>query len=160
MSTQSPINELASFLVDAKRRTYAGLNDDATITNPLFSGSKQLEWQDKDWFYRDVYYGMSLFTGMEVVYFKNKPIWSMSYSGGARPDVEVEEAKLIYAFLRSALMKVPLEFPVRGPSAFSTPGLSYTMTGHGDLEFFWGQEEVLTDEISRYALKFAGGLIR
>jgi hypothetical protein len=34
---------LPAFLVEAKRRTYAGLDDDATIAMPIFLGSKQLE---------------------------------------------------------------------------------------------------------------------
>ena len=34
--------DLAAFLVEAKRRTYAGLDDDATVAAPLLAGSKQL----------------------------------------------------------------------------------------------------------------------
>ncbi|WP_245509670.1 hypothetical protein [Bradyrhizobium vignae] len=34
--------DLAAFLVEAKRRTYAGLDDDATVATPLLTGSKQL----------------------------------------------------------------------------------------------------------------------
>lgn len=36
-------HDLAAFLVEAKRRTYAGLDDDATVATPLLAGSKQLE---------------------------------------------------------------------------------------------------------------------
>ena len=31
---------LSQFLIDAKRRTYAGLDDDATVLAPLLPGSK------------------------------------------------------------------------------------------------------------------------
>ncbi len=40
--------DLAKFLVVAKRRTYAGLDDDATVENPLLAGSMQLEFHDQD----------------------------------------------------------------------------------------------------------------
>lgn len=160
MSAKIPKLKLARFLLDAKRNSYAGLDDNASILNPLLKDSKQLEWKDEDWFYRDVYYGMSLFTGMEVVYYQGKPIWSMSYSGGTQSDVKAEETKIIYTFLRPALMKAPVEFPVRGPATFSKNNLSYIMTSHGILESFWGQEEVSADGVCRYALTFAGGLIR
>ncbi|WP_298242131.1 hypothetical protein [uncultured Bradyrhizobium sp.] len=33
-------HDLAAFLVEAKRRTYAGLDDDATVATPLLAGSK------------------------------------------------------------------------------------------------------------------------
>lgn len=159
MCAQNSMIRLAKFLVEAKRSTYAGLSDNATVTNPLLAGSKQLEWRDKDGFYRDIYYGMTSFTGMEVLYFKDKPIWSMGYSGGTYVDVKIEEAETIYAFLRSALMKVSRKFPVRGPSTFSVSDLTYNMTSHGGLESFWGREEVSTNGICRYALTFTGGLI-
>ena len=48
---------LCAFLVEAKRRTYAGLDDDATIATPLLAGSKQLEYREADLGYRDIYFG-------------------------------------------------------------------------------------------------------
>ena len=160
MSSHKPVVKLAKFLLDAKRHTYAGMDDDVTMTDALLNGSTQLEWQDGDWFYRDIYYGTSFFAGLEVVYFKNKPIWSMSYSGGMQPDAQAEEINTVYKFLRSALMMVSEEFPVRGPSVLSESGFSYTMTSHGDLESFWGQEDVSVSGACRFALKFSGGSIR
>jgi hypothetical protein len=37
---------LADFLVTAKRRTYAGRDDDATVAAPILRGSKQLEYSE------------------------------------------------------------------------------------------------------------------
>ena len=62
---QTSLPRLAKFLVDAKRRTYAGLDDDATIATPLLPGSKQLEYRDGDLSYRDIYFGMRFFVGQE-----------------------------------------------------------------------------------------------
>ena len=78
---------LAAFLVAAKRRTYAGLDDDATVASPVFRGSKQLEYRESDLHYRDIYFGMSFFVGQETVMANDRVIWSMSYSGGVSPDI-------------------------------------------------------------------------
>jgi hypothetical protein len=59
--SQISLARLSEFLVDAKRKTYAGLNDDATVLAPLLPGSKQLEYRDLDLRYRDIYFGMRSF---------------------------------------------------------------------------------------------------
>jgi hypothetical protein len=53
------MEELTDFLLEAKRRTYAGLDDDATVRLPLLKGSKQLEHQAGPYAYRDIYFGTS-----------------------------------------------------------------------------------------------------
>ena len=79
---QISLARLSEFLVDAKRRTYAGLDDDATISAPLLPGSKQLEYRAGDLSYRDIYFGMRFFVGQETVQAGQHVIWSMSYAGG------------------------------------------------------------------------------
>ena len=146
-----------SFLVRAKRRTYAGSDDDTTIERPRLEGSMQLDWSEQDWLYRDVYFGMSAFTGIETVYHTGKPLWAMAYSGGvARGN---DKAKTIYAFLRAALRAMPDSFPVRGPIQFEAGGFSYQMTASGDLCSFQGSERIVVDGREEYALVFCGGLI-
>ena len=152
--------DLAKFLVVAKRRTYAGLDDDATIDNPLLAGSMQLEFHDQDWMYRDIYQGMSFFTGIETVYFKQNPVWAMSYSGGALHNITADDTRHIYAFLRSALMLVSEELPFRGPLEHTMDDTSYRMDIDGALARFKGVEEVLIADSCKYQLSFAGGLIQ
>ena len=83
--------DLGAFLVEAKRRTYAGLDDDATVAAPLLAGSKQLEHRAPPYAYRDIYFGMGFFVGQETVSRDDRVIWSMSYSDAARADhVEVK----------------------------------------------------------------------
>jgi hypothetical protein len=55
------IDRLVRFLLEAKRRTYAGLDDDATVSTPLLPGSKQLEHRDGEFLCRDIYFGMPFF---------------------------------------------------------------------------------------------------
>ena len=77
---------LAAFLIEAKRRTYAGLDDDATVAMPLLAGSKQLEHRADPYAYRDIYFGMGFFVGQETVSKDDRVIWSMCYSGGLCPE--------------------------------------------------------------------------
>ncbi|MGL6211122.1 MAG: DUF5680 domain-containing protein [Paracoccaceae bacterium] len=147
-----------AFLIDGKRRTYAGTDDEATVTNPLLEGSMQLDWRAGDWLYRDIYYGMAAFSGLETVYHAGKPIWAMAYSGGTTADLRTTKA--IYAFLRTALCLLPAEFSVRGPGRHRGNGLDYEMDFSGDLTGFHGKERIRVDGKDQYALTFAGGLVR
>ncbi len=152
-------NTLSKFLVVAKRQTYAGQDDDATLPNPLLEGSMQLEFSDGNWMYRDIYQGLSFFTGMETVYFENEPVWAMSYSGGASSNLRPEEAKQVYVFLRTALMQVSDELPIRGPSKHVMGNASYNMSCEGTLSRFRGIEEILISNVCKYRLSFAGGFV-
>ena len=73
--------ELAAFLLQAKLHTYAAQGDEASVA-PLLPGSRQLEYRDGFWFYRDIYFGGERFVGQETVYYDSTPVWAMSYAGG------------------------------------------------------------------------------
>ena len=103
--------DLAAFLVEAKRHTYAGMDDDATAA-PLLRGSKQLEHRAAPYAYRDIYFGMGFFVGQETVSRDDRVVWSMSYSGGVRAEITDRDIFLaIYKFLRQALLDVSIEYP-------------------------------------------------
>ena len=90
--------ELLQFLLKARTKTYAG---DGGKVQPAFNGSTQLEYREGDWLYRDVYYtGKGVFMGLEAIYRKDKPIWSMSYYGSCKDAPEEE----VYNFLKEALL--------------------------------------------------------
>jgi hypothetical protein len=108
-------HNFAAFLVDSKRRTYAGLDDEATVAAPLLRSSKQLEHRAPPYAYRDIYFGMGFFVGQETVSRDDRVIWSMSYSGGVRAEIMDRDVFLaIYKFLRQALQAVSVEEPYRG----------------------------------------------
>jgi hypothetical protein len=112
MDAISP-DRLSAFLVEAKRRTYAGLDDDATVSTPAFPGSKQLEYREQNLSYRDIYFGMTYFVGQEVVQSDERVIWSMSYAGGLLPGIaDRAEVAAIYAFLRQSLLRIQAEHAV------------------------------------------------
>ena len=152
---------LLDFLLEAKRRTYAGLDDDATVAAPLLAGSKQLEHHRDEFSYRDIYFGMAYFAGQEVVSRHARPVWSMSYAGGTLPDITRREDLLaIYGFLRKALLRVGSDNPFRGPPRFEEGGYRYINASEGELAAFHGSEEILYAEKRVYALHYSGGLLR
>jgi Domain of unknown function (DUF5680) len=154
--------DLAAFLVEAKRRTYAGLDDDATVAAPLLAGSKQLEHRAPPYAYRDIYFGMGFFVGQETVSHDERVIWSMSYSGGVRPEIRDRDTFLaIYKFLRQALLGVNVEEPYRGPRRFERDGLVYRNESEGGLDRFHGAETIARhDGAQLYELRYSGGLLR
>lgn len=155
------LHELAAFLIEAKRRTYAALDDDATMTDPLLRGSKQLEHRADPYSYRDIYFGMAFFVGQETVSKVGKVVWSMCYSGGTRPNI-TDRAELlsIYAFLRKALLAAEIEMPYRGPRSFAMGELMYLNSPEGALDRFHGTEQISQRGLTLFELRYSGGLLR
>lgn len=155
------LDELASFLIEAKRCTYAGLNDDATVSQPLLGGSKQLEHRDGPYAYRDIYFGMAFFVRHETVSKNERVIWSMSYSGGVRPEiVDRNQTLSTYKLLRQALLAVNRNLPYRGPASFSIGDKKYRNRVEGALDRFHGTEEISERDSTLYELHYSGGLLR
>lgn len=153
--------DLAAFLLEAKRRTYAGLDDDATIAAPLLAGSKQLEHRAPPYAYRDIYFGMGFFVGQETVSRDDTAIWSMCYSGGAREEITDRTTLLaIYKFLRRALLASEIDKPYRGPSILSADDMTYRNDVEGSLDRFRGVETILQRGVQLYELRYSGGLLR
>ncbi len=155
-------HDLATFLVEAKRRTYAGLDDDATVAAPLLAGSKQLEHRAPPYAYRDIYFGMGFFVGQETVSKDDRVVWSMSYSGGAREEITDRDTFLgVYKFLRQALLAVRVEEPYRGPRLLEQAGMIYRNEVEGALDRFHGIETISPrDGTPLYELRYSGGLLR
>jgi hypothetical protein len=152
---------LREFLVEAKRRTYAGLDDNATIAAPLLPGSKQLDYRAGDLSYRDIYFGMGFFVGQETVQSGTRVIWSMSYAGGVAAGITDRDQLLaIYAFLRKALLAIPEQLPFRGPTQFGEGAFRYANISQGEIGEFHGEESIARDGVKVYTLRYSGGLIR
>lgn len=152
------MSSFIEFLIKAKQATYAGQGDEATTT-PLVPGSKQLEYQEQSFLYRDIYVGMLAFVGQEIVYQDKTPLWSMSYAGGLRPGVSQTWAGPVYAFLRQALLTPWAELPVRGPVALTEADWRYVLTAQGKIEYFWGIEQIFKGNDHLYQLHFSGGYL-
>lgn len=86
-------------MLKARTKTYAG---GGGKVKPALKDAKQLEYQEEDWLYRDIYYaGKGIFMGLETVYYKDKAVWSMSYYGNFQKMSEIE----VDSILRKALQE-------------------------------------------------------
>ena len=118
------LQELANFLVEAKKEGYTG--DGKYISLP--DGSKQFVFrkQGSPLYFTDNYKGYYQFAGSEKVdievhnsnYPKKDiiPIWQMNYFGKIHPELLGNEkfVKKIYDYLRERLLEVTPEKPFRG----------------------------------------------
>ena len=159
--------ELNKFLVEAKRNTYASDGESREIK--LFDGGRELIFENGIYKYRDRYYGSNPFSGQEVVWQNEIPIWSMNYygqiiketyktiSGSVQRKITIDE---IYDFLKKALRNVSVDSPYRGPSKFEFENLNYFRDFWGDLEMFRGKEFINNINTKVYCLYFHGGLIQ
>jgi hypothetical protein len=154
-----PCDQLTPFLRAAKRATYAAQGDAASVP-PLIAGANQLEFQEGDLRYQDLYVGMRRFVGQEIVFQREQPIWSMAYAGGVDDALPAAEANAVYAHLRSALLLAPEKLPLRGPSRHEVSQLSYVCQVSGHLASFHGHEVIRIGTSLAYELRFSGGLLR
>jgi hypothetical protein len=150
---------LATFLLRAKRATYAAQGDDATVT-PLLPGARQLEHREGDLFYRDVYFGLAAFAGLETVYRADVARWSMAYAGGVLEGASDTQMRQVYAFLRNALTRGTVDAPFRGPARHESFGYEYVNEWRGSLDEFSGAELIRRDGAVVYRLTYAGGRVR
>lgn len=150
------LKELASFLVKAKKATYAGSGKDVEPQRP---GFKELEFSEGDFNYRDSYTGFYAAPGQEIIRFKGVPAWAMAYDGETMKQFRNETALKIYAFLKKALMEVEEKKPFRGPEHLEEGNLVYISKVVGDITRFTGQEKILLNNIEAFRQSFFGGLI-
>lgn len=151
---------LATFLLRAKRATYAAAGANEATVTPLLAGSRQLEYREGDFFYRDVYVGMAAFAGLETVYAGGVARWSMAYAGGVLGGASQTQLGQVYAFLRGALSRGTVEAPFRGPARHESFGYEYVNEWRGTVEEFSGLELIRRDGAEVYRLTYAGGLVR
>ena len=72
------IEQLQSFLVRAKRSTYASGIAPSGESRP---GSFDLAYEEGEFRYLDSYFGGIDFIGEEAVWWKGTPVWGMNYYG-------------------------------------------------------------------------------
>lgn len=155
------LKELARFLVKAKKSAWAG---EGREIEPQRPGFNELEFIEGDWNYRDSYVGYYCAPGQEIVRFKGRPVWAMSYDGGTRmPDWgNLDYARYIFGHLKKALLLVTEDIPFRGPSEFVEGELSYRCDLQGSITRFNGSEWIKDDAselIESFRQNYIGGLI-
>ena len=148
------MNELGKFLVNAKRNTYATQKGKVPSSRKL---SKDLAYEENDYYYLDSYFGEKDFSGEEIVYFKESPIWSMNYYGKTLKESITEG---FIETLREALQKVSEEKPFRGIEEYVRGKYKYRCSNEGTIDFFNGIESIFYGDEEVYRLYFHGGSIK
>jgi len=149
------IDELAQFLVTAKRHCYAA-HSAATHTREPFG--KERSFNGNDLFYLDRYYGSLREAGQETVWFRQVPVWSMVYIGGMlRKDEPL--SSLAFSILRECLSLITVDAPYRGPKENIVGQWRYQCVADGDLLSFKGEEALFLDDELICTHYFLGGVI-
>lgn len=151
-----PIDELTAFIVEAKRRTYAGSGAPALSLRPA---SHDLEFIRGDFAYHDCYFGGTDFTGEEVVYWRGTPVWAENYFGRIlEPDlIDGERAGEV---IKSSLTKLYTEDRFLGGFEAQDGDCTYQDASRGDTTWFQGREWIDREGRTVYELYYHGGLIR
>jgi len=151
-------NKLKTFLFNANAKGYAGSGKEVKPQRPGFN---ELEYKEGDWLFHDSYSGHYFAPGQEIVYFKNKPIWAMAYSGGMQ-FIYHGNKKLTrdtFIFLKKALLAMDPKNPYRGPNMFTDGGWKYTSTLSGTIKDFHGTEKIYFKNKLIFSQNFIGGTI-
>lgn len=152
------MEKLGTFLIEAKKQTYANENIEKVSSSRV--GSHDYEYSDGNMTYHDTYFGGTNFMGEEVVYEQDEtPIWGMNYYGVILDESLSEEA--MDKALRPALMQVGSDstIPVRGPKEYDNGEYKYIFDVTGDLTRFNGEETIYKNNHKIYVLKCHGGKI-
>ncbi len=145
--------KLEKFLLNARTKTYAA---GTSKTQPLLPGSVQYEFEDGDLSYRDNYYiGNGIFPGLETVFYKNKPVWSMSYFGDFSLMTEEQADKM----LRKALIELWQSVRIYNHVEKDYGDFKYICDGSGSIDSVSGTEEIYVGEDRVYFFYYAGGFI-
>lgn len=144
---------LEKFLLKARSRTYVAADG---RRNPLLPGSVQYEYREKDHLYRDIYYiGNGIFSGMEVVHDKDRPIWSMSYFG----DFSKMSEEQADTMLREALVDLWDQTRVYKDVRRDHGRFMYRCNGKGSMQKLSGIEEISVQGNLVYSFTYNGGSI-
>jgi len=65
----------------------------------------------------------------------------------------------VFSFLVRALERVEKKKPYRGPERYVEGPWLYSYISRGNINAFWGEEEIQYDGIKVYGLRFHGGEI-
>lgn len=162
------LEQLNNFLGKAALATYAGGGKIVDPSRPdfvsRFPGFKELEYKEGDFYYRDSYAGFFTSAGQEVVWFKEKPVWTQVYGGGMLPEFQSDEAftHRTFDFLKKALShgEEKEAFQPRGEREFVFEDWKYQCDWGGDITSFKGSEEILFKGQPVFRHDFSGGLLK
>jgi transcriptional regulator with XRE-family HTH domain len=142
---------IIGFLLNATKNTYAGKGKaEETSCRP---GSYDLKYAEGNLMYFDSYFGGEKFSGEELLFENNTPLWAMNYSGRTLEDSFSPD------FLKEVLLLRSAEAPFRGPRIYQNGIYIYYNTYQGDFNWFQGKEEIYWGGVMVYECFYHGGLV-
>ena len=145
------MDNIVSFLIRAKRATYAGKGAETASCRP---NSHDLTYSEDNFLYYDSYLGGEKFVGEEALWIDGNPYWSMNYAG------RVTGENFSGDFLKEALLYVPYDKPFRGPEHYESGEYTYDCVVEGTFEWFQGYENICYQGDQIYECHFHGSVIR
>lgn len=145
---------LRQFLVDSNKAGYAGGEEKKWIKE--LDNSTTIPFEKGSWKSHDNFFGGEPYGGRTVVFYEGKPYWIMVYYGWVEEGVE---ANPVYGVLRNALMKMPEEYPFRGPEEYKEGEFTYTNSWDGEVDRFSGEEQITQGDKLIYTAGYLGGLV-
>ncbi len=142
---------IIEFLIRAKQKTYAGKGAEVPSSR---ENSHDLTYSENELMYYDTFLGGEQFAGEEALWVNKTPYWSMNYMGRITGD------NFSGDFLKEALLRVPFEYPFRGPLRYENGDYLYTMEYSGGFEWFQGKELIFFKGEQIYECYFHGGTIK
>lgn len=148
------IEQLRLFLIDTNKAGYAGGDEKQWIKES--DGSTTIPFEKGEWKSHDNFFGGEPYGGRSVVFYQDKPVWMMVYYGWVE---ENENADPVYELLRNALMRMPEDYPYRGPKEYKEDDAIYTNNWQGKLDRFSGEEKINKGGKVIYQANYIGGLV-
>lgn len=149
------IQNLKEFILEANLRGY-GSGDEKTREKQT-DGSTTIVYIKGEWKMVDNYVGGEPYAGMTKIFFKDKVVWSMIYYGTVSK--KVNGFKEVYWFLMKSLLKMPVNYPYRGPREFIEKDWKYTNEWEGKVQQFSGNEKIYLNNEMIFWTKYIGGIV-
>ena len=151
VQSNTDIDELISFRLEANVKTYAAFMNEVESSRPA---SHDFRYENGKYVYHDTYVGGEEFAGEEAIWKEGQAVYAMNYMGRVLSD------GFSGNFLKEALRAADKNMPYRGPELYQSGEYTYRCRVTGDFTWFQGYEEIYQGDIKVYECVFHGGSLR
>lgn len=151
VQSNTDIDELISFRLEANVKTYAAFMNEVESSRPA---SHDFRYENGKYVYHDTYVGGEKFAGEEAIWKEGQAVYAMNYMGRVLSD------GFSGNFLKEALRAADKNMPYRGPELYQSGEYTYRCRVTGDFTWFQGYEEIYQGDIKVYECVFHGGSLR
>lgn len=151
VQSNTDIDELISFRLEANVKTYAAFMNEVESSRPA---SHDFRYENGKYVYHDTYVGGEEFAGEEAIWKEGQAVYAMNYMGRVLSD------GFSGNFLKEALRAADKNMPYRGPELYQSGEYTYRCKVTGDFTWFQGYEEIYQGDIKVYECVFHGGSLR